>query len=199
MRPAGHHQLPSSSTQALFPPPLRPNPTHTPHRRYETVRMTAADHRESAAINTSLMALKDCFRAYHYTATGVASSPEESKGIKAAAAKATPARTRSEKSSASFKRSLHDPLAKAPYRACALTRVLRECFEEGTGQSSIAVMSVWGRDRTRALLPHAGRGITPPERAVADEPPPTQCTAAVCLRPRPTFSTRSTHSTTSPS
>jgi len=34
-------------------------------RNYETIQMTAAQHRESADINFALMALKDCFRAYH--------------------------------------------------------------------------------------------------------------------------------------
>eukprot|EP00747_Dinoflagellata_sp_TGD_P102470 gnl/TRDRNA2_/TRDRNA2_168676_c0_seq4.p1 gnl/TRDRNA2_/TRDRNA2_168676_c0~~gnl/TRDRNA2_/TRDRNA2_168676_c0_seq4.p1 ORF type:complete len:490 (+),score=81.23 gnl/TRDRNA2_/TRDRNA2_168676_c0_seq4:313-1782(+) len=33
-------------------------------RNYETTKMTAAQHRESAHINSSLMALKDCFRAH---------------------------------------------------------------------------------------------------------------------------------------
>lgn len=33
-------------------------------RNYETEKMTAAQHRESAEINSSLMALKDCFRAH---------------------------------------------------------------------------------------------------------------------------------------
>jgi hypothetical protein len=35
-------------------------------RNYETVHMSAAQHRESALINKSLMALKDCFRALHH-------------------------------------------------------------------------------------------------------------------------------------
>ena len=34
-------------------------------RNYETTQMTAAQHKESADINFALMALKDCFRAYH--------------------------------------------------------------------------------------------------------------------------------------
>eukprot|EP00937_MAST-01D_sp_MAST-1D-sp2_P006452 g6452.t1 len=34
-------------------------------RNYETTRMTAAQHRESALINKALMALKDCFRAFN--------------------------------------------------------------------------------------------------------------------------------------
>jgi len=33
-------------------------------RNYETEKMTAAQHKESAEINSSLMALKDCFRAH---------------------------------------------------------------------------------------------------------------------------------------
>ena len=34
-------------------------------RNYETTKMTAAMHRESAHINKALMALKDCFRMFH--------------------------------------------------------------------------------------------------------------------------------------
>lgn len=34
-------------------------------RNYETMQMTAAQHKESADINYALMTLKDCFRAYH--------------------------------------------------------------------------------------------------------------------------------------
>ena len=34
-------------------------------RNYETTKMTGAQHKESADINFALMALKDCFRAYH--------------------------------------------------------------------------------------------------------------------------------------
>ena len=34
-------------------------------RNYETMTMSAQQHRESADINSSLMALKDCFRACH--------------------------------------------------------------------------------------------------------------------------------------
>jgi hypothetical protein len=38
-------------------------------RNYETMTMSAQQHRESAEINTSLMALKDCFRACHAQAS----------------------------------------------------------------------------------------------------------------------------------
>lgn len=39
-------------------------------RNYETTQMTSAQHKESADINFALMALKDCFRAYHNQLTG---------------------------------------------------------------------------------------------------------------------------------
>ena len=39
-------------------------------RNHETWAMTAEDHRDSAEINFTLMALKDCFRAYNYERTG---------------------------------------------------------------------------------------------------------------------------------
>jgi kinesin family member 2/24 len=39
-------------------------------RNYETWSMTAEDHRDSADINFTLMALKDCFRAYNYERIG---------------------------------------------------------------------------------------------------------------------------------
>ena len=38
-------------------------------RNYETTKMTAQQHKESAQINLSLMALKECFRAYHHNST----------------------------------------------------------------------------------------------------------------------------------
>jgi hypothetical protein len=77
-------------------------------RNYETVKMTAAMHRESADINFALMALKDCFRAYHAQCVG-------SKMMQRSKSRCTE----------SF-----DDLApaRAPFRASLLTRVLRECF-----------------------------------------------------------------------
>ena len=39
-------------------------------RNYETIKMTAAMHRESAQINKALMALKECFRAHHHLRRG---------------------------------------------------------------------------------------------------------------------------------
>jgi kinesin family member 2/24 len=46
-------------------------------RNYETSAFTAADHRESAQINFALMALKDCFRAYHCSQTSAAGRDDD--------------------------------------------------------------------------------------------------------------------------
>ena len=133
----------------------RPPPTTATRWQYETVKMTAAEHRESADINLSLMALKDCFRAYHHAAVG-SSATSMNSSSSASVSTATPkpwrkqkvtrpaTMTRSEKSTASFKRSLNDPLSQAPYRASALTRVLRKCFQPGTGQNIAVIGCVSG-------------------------------------------------------
>jgi len=77
-------------------------------RNYETTKMTAQMHRDSADINFSLMALKDCFRAYHANLTG-------NKYIQRTASRCI--------------NPIHDKtLARAPYRSSILTRLLRECF-----------------------------------------------------------------------
>lgn len=67
-------------------------------RNYETTKMSAAQHRESAHINLALMSLKDCFRAYH------AVPPQPDQPI--ACSKAV----------------------RIPFRASPLTRVLQRCF-----------------------------------------------------------------------
>jgi kinesin family protein 2/24 len=77
-------------------------------RNYETTKMTAAMHRESAEINFALMALKDCFRCYHALSTG----------------QKTIQRTQSR-----CVDSAHDKdIVRPPFRASLLTRVLRESF-----------------------------------------------------------------------
>jgi hypothetical protein len=57
-------------------------------RNYETTQMTAAQHKESADINVALMALKDCFRAYHAQLTkqlyGTSTAPVISNNISGA-------------------------------------------------------------------------------------------------------------------
>jgi len=77
-------------------------------RNYETLKMTAQMHRESADINFSLMALKDCFRAYHSNLTG-------NKYMQRTASRCN--------------NPINDKvIARAPYRSSLLTRILRECF-----------------------------------------------------------------------
>lgn len=89
-------------------------------RNYETTKMTATQHRESADINFGLMALKDCFRAYHAQCSGqrmMMRHPELISSVHGT-------------SSSSRCYNHVDDLAptRAPYRASLLTRVLRECF-----------------------------------------------------------------------
>ena len=87
------------------PPPSLPTLTLVDlagsERNYETTRMTAAQHKQSALINLSLMALKDCFQAYH----------QQLQTLLPSACVPTPL-----------------PPARTHFRASALTRVLRRCF-----------------------------------------------------------------------
>ena len=88
--------------------------------------MTPVQHRESADINSSLMALKDCFRAYHAHMTGSKMMIRQRK-------------VEITKSSSSHGLSSAVGLtpARAPYRASLLTRVLRECFVNCQSSSSM--------------------------------------------------------------
>ena len=96
-------------------------------RNYETTKMTPVQHRESADINFALMALKDCFRAYHAQSLGSKTmlrresyTPQEMRdkipgGIDSAVSLCI--------------NPLNDLApSRAPFRASSLTRVLRECF-----------------------------------------------------------------------
>jgi hypothetical protein len=82
-------------------------------RNFDTLKMSAAEHRESADINYALMALKDCFRSYYLSLCGEGHLDiidGETKKI-------------------DYKKILSlRPVTKAPYRASQLTRVLRNCF-----------------------------------------------------------------------
>ena len=68
-------------------------------RNYETTKMTAAQHKESADINLALMTLKECFRAYHQSLTSSANNNNAS-----------------------------GKSQRIPYRASTLTKVLKDCF-----------------------------------------------------------------------
>jgi Kinesin motor domain len=86
-------------------------------RNYETTKMTAAQHRESADINFALMALKDCFRAYFARSM----LPKTILKTKTPGGADLPQTLSSSSISDSCP-------TRAPYRASPLTRVLRECF-----------------------------------------------------------------------
>lgn len=71
-------------------------------RNYETTKMSAVQHKESADINLALMSLKDCFRALH----NILLADESTKNT-------------------------NQPLIRIPYRASTLTKVLKSCFTSG--------------------------------------------------------------------
>lgn len=93
-------------------------------RNYETTKMTAVQHRESADINFALMALKDCFRAYFARSL----LPKTILKTK------TPGGTDLPQTLSSSSISDSCP-TRAPYRASPLTRVLRECFVDSSNDS----------------------------------------------------------------
>jgi kinesin family member 2/24 len=95
-------------------------------RNYETVKMTPAMHRESADINKSLFALKDCFRAYNTISKGLTRTPYQ---IKVPLMSRLNVREKERKAVMDVS---NRPMKSAPvrlnYRAHMLTRVLRQCF-----------------------------------------------------------------------
>ena len=95
-------------------------------RNYETTKMTAVQHRESADINFALMALKDCFRAYHAQSVG-----SQTLLTRECSSSQMRGKIPGGIDSALFLniKPINDAsTARAPYRASPLTRVLRECF-----------------------------------------------------------------------
>ena len=99
-------------------------------RNYETTQMDAAEHRVSADINKSLMALKDCFRAH-------AARHMRSQCTELGADKSVP--------HAAFRSSsklLRNAPSQPPYRASSLTRVLRQCFEAHGVHRTVVVACV---------------------------------------------------------
>ena len=98
-------------------------------RNYDTIKMSAAAHRESADINSALMALKSCFQSYFYAMAGESQRREIDM-------------LRDGKTGLiNYKKIIHlRPVAKAPYRASLLTRVLRECFEHSSEQKRLTTI-----------------------------------------------------------
>jgi len=84
-------------------------------RNYETVKMSAQQHKESADINFALMALKDCFRAYY-----MHMQQGEQKSSFPSPANANIVLAESKNDTFSKQR--------IPYRSSILTKVLKNCF-----------------------------------------------------------------------
>jgi len=92
-------------------------------RNYETQKMTPAQHKESAAINTALMALKDCFHALH--------ARLESAKPEAAPIQFSTLAAKSDAAAAKRMAGKKDPSQiRVPFRASRLTQVLRESFTD---------------------------------------------------------------------
>ena len=105
-------------------------------RNYETIRMSAAQHKESGDINASLMALKDCFRAH--AANAAAARKDMRRPHRPGAG--TPSRG-----------------GRMPFRAHRLTQVLKACFTDPTHRTVLlATASPTATDvtHTRNTLDH---------------------------------------------
>jgi hypothetical protein len=99
-------------------------------RNYETTKMTPEMHRESADINRSLFALKDCFRAYNTLSKGMQYTPYIVDSDKKSVLKegdllqGVSPKPRSSRG----KSGLKSARVRLQVRAHVLTRVLRDCF-----------------------------------------------------------------------
>jgi len=91
-------------------------------RKHETLKMTPAQHKESAEINKALMALKDCFHACHVQLEKNAPNGQKEIQFNSAAAK-------HDAKSASLIRN-KSGTSRVPFRASKLTQVLRESFSD---------------------------------------------------------------------
>jgi len=132
-------------------------------RNYETTQMTAAQHKESADINFSLMALKDCFRAFHdrerrlrrsavssrHSGSRIPSQSSDDSsqgagvadaaGVAEAGGNSDGMQASAEGTSASAKRADRRTPPRINFRAHLLTRVLQDCFVEKDHKTSIVV------------------------------------------------------------
>jgi kinesin family protein 2/24 len=97
-------------------------------RTQDTDRMNSDAHRESGDINTSLMALKNCFRTF---SIGMRRRLKEKKASHPESQNLCPSSSREFLSVASSS-------PRIPFRASLLTRVLQECFDlQGQHRTSI--------------------------------------------------------------
>ena len=97
-------------------------------RNYETVKMTPKMHRESADINKSLFALKDCFRAYNTLSKGLTRAEYQ---IKVPLMSSVNIKQKERQTVLDVKgKKMMSAKVRLNYRAHILTRCLRECFSE---------------------------------------------------------------------
>jgi hypothetical protein len=101
-------------------------------RNYETVKMTPELHRESADINRSLLALKDCFRAYNTLSKGLQHTPyiiDSSSMLKEdGSIRGQQSRRSRDPSRKRVNGEMKSAKVRLQIRAHMLTRVLRDCF-----------------------------------------------------------------------
>lgn len=98
-------------------------------RNYDTVQMSRAQHRESAEINSALMALKGCFRAYQLQVQKLWELHQSQ--LKPVNESYYLSKVQQKESCSSQLRNLpaeDTALFVAPFRASLLTRILKECF-----------------------------------------------------------------------
>ena len=108
-------------------------------RNYETVKMTAAMHKESADINFSLMALKDCFRAFHEREKSnvKVATTTDGDGAELAMRPSSAETPNDAASSASTSKTAKPTMIN--FRAHLLTRVLQGCFRDEGHKTCIVV------------------------------------------------------------
>ena len=112
-------------------------------RNYDTVQMTRAQHRESAEINSALMALKGCFRAYQLQVQKMWELHQSQ--LKPADGSYYLSKVQQKESSSS---QVHTSppedasLFVAPFRASLLTRILKECFSLDSFHRTLVIATV---------------------------------------------------------
>eukprot|EP01038_Epipyxis_sp_PR26KG_P007226 gene7226-9857_t len=112
-------------------------------RNYETTRMTASEHKESAEINFALMSLKNCFRALHAQLACQVQDPRTDQSLLAYVNSKQNLFHQDRFGMKSLLAS-YDP-AKAiriPYRASLLTKVLKSCFTCGPMHRTTIIATV---------------------------------------------------------
>lgn len=131
-------------------------------RNFDTLQMSANQHRESADINSSLLALKDCFRAYQamflqgMKKAGGANSLEN---CNANAAITRSGRDNRPQSDNPRYRQMYttgmsnvNKSYRPPYRASLLTRILKECFSIDQLHRTVIIATV---SPTAVDMPHS--------------------------------------------